>query len=125
MGDGATSPDRFPKRRQIRKHQTRIHEISETLMRNGHQSVNQQARALNLPRSTAWTILRANHKNSGLTVKVLRRMLNSPELPVEVREMILQYLREKAAGHFGGSKIRQRRFKEKLLKLGLIPNSED
>lgn len=117
MADGA--PVSNPKSLQLRDQQSRILEISEILSRNGHCTVDQQARILNLPRSTAWTILRPTHKYSGLTVRVLLRMLNSQELPAEAREKVLMYLQEKAEGRFGSNQHCQRRFITKAKEMGL------
>jgi hypothetical protein len=118
MTDGAPKP--FSKSVKLREQQSRILEISEILSRYGHRTVDQQARILNLPRSTAWTILRPTHKYSGLSVGVLLRMLNSAELPPEARQKVLDYLHEKAEGRFGSNRNCQRRFKIKAKQLGLI-----
>lgn len=118
MADGA--PKLFSKSVQLREQQSKILEISEVLSRHGHRTVDQQARILNVPRSTAWTILRPTHKHSGLSVRVLLRMLNSPELPSEARQKVLDYLHEKAEGRFGSNQKCQRRFKTKAKQMGLM-----
>jgi hypothetical protein len=107
---------------QLREQQSRILEISEVLSRHGHCTVDQQARILNVPRSTAWTILRPTHKYSGLTIRVLLKMLNAPELPPEARQKVLDYLNEKAEGRFGSNRNCQRRFKTKAKQVGLMPS---
>ena len=63
-----------------------------------------------LARSTAWTILQANHKSSGLSATVINRMLTAPQLPPLVRAIILEYIDEKVAGLYGHSKLQLRRF---------------
>lgn len=118
MADCAPKP--FSKSVQLREQQSKILEISEVLSRHGHRTVDQQARILNVPRSTAWTILRPTHKHSGLTIRVLLKMLNSPELPLEARQKVLDYLYEKAEGHFGSNRNCQRRFRAKAKQLGLM-----
>jgi hypothetical protein len=118
MANGVPKP--FSKSVQLREQQRRILEISEVLSRHGHSTVNQQAKILNVPRSTAWTILRPTHKHSGLTVRVLLKMLNSPELPPEARQKVLDYLHEKADGRFGSNRNCQRRFKTKAMQMGLV-----
>ena len=57
----------------------RIRELASALA--GLVTLGEQARALGLSRSSAWTVLKANHKASGLTVPTINRMLSSPELP--------------------------------------------
>lgn len=49
----------------------KIREIRSALVDAGYLTVDQQAAALGLARSTAWTVLRANHKASGLSASVL------------------------------------------------------
>ena len=120
MSNGVPKP--FSKSVQLREQQRRILEISEILSRHGYCTVNQQARILNVPRSTAWTILRPTHKHSGLTVRVLRRILSSRELPPEARQKVLDYLHEKADGRFGSNRNCQRRFKTKAMQMGLVPS---
>ena len=48
-------------------------------------SMRKNRRTLNLSRSTAWTVLRGNYKTSGLSGKIVKRMLASPQLPLEAR----------------------------------------
>jgi hypothetical protein len=47
----------------------KIREFGAALRRAGINSLDAQARALGLKRSTAWTILNAGHKASGLSAK--------------------------------------------------------
>ena len=61
-----------------------------------------QTKALGVPRSTAWTILQARHKNYGLSEKLIKRMLASQHLPPLVRSKIIEYREEKTAGLYGG-----------------------
>ena len=56
----------------------KIREIGAALVAMGYRALDEQARALGLGRSTAWTILQANHKNSGLSATVIIRMLAAP-----------------------------------------------
>jgi hypothetical protein len=79
----------------------KIREIGHALRRAGYIALDEQARALGLPRSTAWTVLRATHKSSGLTGGVISRMLSAPDLPPSVREKLIEYISEKAAGLYG------------------------
>jgi hypothetical protein len=53
-------------------------EIGEALIVSGLVTIDQQAEALGLSRSTAWTILRGKHKRSGLSASVINQMLIAP-----------------------------------------------
>jgi hypothetical protein len=79
----------------------KIREIGNALRLAGYITATQQAVVLGLSRSTAWSILQAPHKASGLTASVIHRMLAVPKLPPAVRKIILQYVNEKAAGRYG------------------------
>jgi hypothetical protein len=92
----------------------RIKEIGEALIAEGISALDQQARALGLSRSTTWTIVKGNHKNSGLSAAIIKRMLSAPQLPAGVRLKIFQYAHEKRAGLFGDSALRRRKFQARL-----------
>jgi|HubBroStandDraft_6_1064221.scaffolds.fasta_scaffold354062_3 hypothetical protein len=94
------------KARQSRK----ILEIGEALVATGLPSLDAQAEALGLPRSTTYTIVSAEHKSTGISAAIICRMLNSPRLPSLVRAKIIEYAAEKAAGLYGGTKVQRRRF---------------
>jgi hypothetical protein len=104
----AVSPkkSRDLKARQIEK----LKEIGEALRASGYGSLDSQAQALGLCRSTAWTVLQANHKSSGLSAAVISRMLAAPKLPPIVRAKILEYIEEKGAGLYGHCPKQRRRF---------------
>src|ERR1700730_14428492 len=57
----------------------KIREIGEALMSVGVVTLDAQANALGLPRSTTWTILTAEHKGYGISAKIISRMLNSEQ----------------------------------------------
>jgi hypothetical protein len=78
-------------------------------------TLDEQAKALGLARSTAWTIVRANHKNSGLSATTVNRILMSPRLPPLVRATILEYVEQKIAGLYGHGKRQQRKFAARLM----------
>jgi hypothetical protein len=59
--------------------------IAEALVASGHTSLDDQAKALGLPRSTTWTIIASKHKIGRLSNKVRARMLENPDLPALVR----------------------------------------
>ena len=92
----------------------RIKEIGDALVAEGISALDQQAKALGLSRSTTWTIVKGNHKNSGLSAAIIKRMLSAPQLPSRVRLKIFQYAHEKRAGHFGDSALRLRKFQARL-----------
>src|SRR5262245_12648745 len=92
----------------------KIRELWESVRTAGFRTVDEQAKVLGLSRSTTWTLRRANHKASGLSVSILNRMLSAPELPSVARTKILEYIEEKAAGLYGGSVNQLRRFAERV-----------
>jgi hypothetical protein len=101
--------------RELKARQSsKIREIGEALMTAGFVSLNAQAQVFGLPRSTAWTILSAKHKGTGLSARIICRMLSSGKLPVLVRAKIIEYAEEKAAGIYGGTERQRRRFTAKL-----------
>src|SRR5262249_11402699 len=89
-------------------------EIGEALIMSGLVTVDQQAEALGLSRSTAWTILRGKHKRSGLSASVIHQMLIAPQLPPLVRARLLEYIEEKIAGSYGHSPQQAARFTARL-----------
>ena len=106
--------------RELKARQSsKIREIGELLITAGFISLDAQAKALGLARSTAWTILSATHMGTGLSARIICRMLSSGELPAPVRTKVLEYAEEKAAGIYGGSERQRRRFTAKLTLLGL------
>jgi hypothetical protein len=88
----------------------RIRELGSALAADGLVTLDEQARALGLSRSTAWTVLKANHKASGLAAGTINQMLSSPALPPRARATILTYVDEKLAGLYGHNKTQLRRF---------------
>jgi hypothetical protein len=102
--------DKEVKAKQARK----IRELGDALVLQGFRTLDQQAQALGLGRSTAWIILKANHKASGLSAAVINRMLAAPWLPPLVRAKMLEYIDEKIAGSYGHSKTQIRRFTARL-----------
>jgi hypothetical protein len=89
---------------------SKIREIGEALLTVGYATLDAQAEVLGLPRSTAWKILLAEHKSTGISAKIISRMLNSQQLPPLVRAKIIEYAQEKAAGLYGGTREQTRRF---------------
>jgi hypothetical protein len=103
---------------------SKIREIGDALIALGYLALDEQAKALGLVRSTAWTILQANHKSSGLSATVINRMLAAPHLPPVVRAIILEYIDERVAGLYDHGKLQLRRFTARLAeqRSGAYPN---
>src|SRR5262245_62894074 len=59
----------------------RIREIRAALATAGFNGLDQQAEALGLSRSTAYTILKGDHKEAGRSSAVIERMLGAPLPP--------------------------------------------
>jgi hypothetical protein len=93
---------------------SKIKELSDALVAAGFLSLDEQAIALGLSRSTTWTILKAKHKNYGLSGALVNRILQRPGLDRRVRAKIAEYVQEKAAGYYGHNQIQLRRFKQRL-----------
>ena len=89
---------------------TSIREIANALTASGFYTLDEQAEALGISRSTAWTILKSPHKSSGLSAKLIGRMLTGPTASELARVKILEYVGEKAAGNFGHSARLRRKF---------------
>ena len=102
----------FPERSRDRRCEGRarqwakIREITESLRLAGFQSLDEQAEAIGLNRSTTWSILKGLHKNSGLSTTTIFRILSHKRLPAPVRKKLLEYVEEKARGLYGDSPIR-------------------
>jgi transcriptional regulator with XRE-family HTH domain len=93
---------------------SKIRELRQALVKAGHLTLDQQAESLGLARSTAWAILRGNHKHSGLSAATIKRMLSSQQLPPPARKILLEYVEEKLAGAYGHNQRQLRKFRERL-----------
>ena len=99
----------------MRKRQrAKIREFGGALAAKGLRTLDKQADALALSRSTTWNLLKGKHKGSGISPMIINRMLESPRLPPHVRAKILEYVAEKVAGAYGDSKARLDRFTARL-----------
>lgn len=92
----------------------KIAELREILWQGGYRTLDRQATALGLSRSTAWAILQASHKSSGLSGSIIKRMSQSPELPPAARRWIEDYVAQKLAGKYGHSQRRLRVFQAQI-----------
>ena len=59
--------------------------IAKALVVSGYTALDAQAKALGLSRSTAWTIVTAQHKLGRISQKIRARMVTHPGLPPLVR----------------------------------------
>src|SRR5215208_4464495 len=97
MSDSLSSPTLVRLEAQCRwavmqaRQQCKIREIGHALASAGFCTLDGQAKALGIGRSTTWTILKATHKSSGLSAGLIQRSLKWPELPREVRDKVLEY----------------------------------
>jgi hypothetical protein len=92
----------------------KIRELGQALIDAGLRSLDEQADALGLSRSTAWTILKTCHKSTGLSAMIIERMLRSSKLPPRARAILVEYVEEKSFGLYGGSRRQQQRFAVRL-----------
>ena len=92
----------------------KIEEIRSALVVAGARTLDQQAKLLGLSRSTAWSVLKANYKSSGLSAGIIKRILASRRLPSRARDQILEYIHERLAGVYGHSERRRRQFATSL-----------
>src|SRR5262249_37202384 len=72
-----------------------LHSISDALILSGLTSLDEQAKALGIGRSTAWTIVRNKHKLGRLSRKTVRRILANQGTPQLVRTIVQQYVDER------------------------------
>ena len=100
--------------RENKAHQTmKLHQIRQALHEEGLRSLDQQAAALGLPRSTTWFVISASHKGSGLSSRVIKRMM-SAQLPAKVHAVLAEYIEEKIQGRYGHTKIASKKFIERM-----------
>ena len=92
----------------------KIQDLGQALIDAGLRTLDVQANALGLPRSTAWTILKTCHKSTGLSAAIIERMLRSSKLPPRARAILVEYVEEKSFGLYGGSRRQQQRFAVRL-----------
>jgi hypothetical protein len=91
-----------------RTHSIELRHISEALMLSGHTSLDEQAKALGVHRSTAWTIVKNKHKLGRLSAKTVDRILSNPQTPPTVRR----------SSNNIGRKIKTELFSQKISSVG-------
>jgi hypothetical protein len=79
----------------------KIREIKEALVASGILTLDEQTKALGLNRSTAWTVLKGDHKSSGLSATIINCILAATQSPPLVRANIrsLNTSRKKPSEH--------------------------
>ena len=92
------------------KQSIKIRELEVALRRAGLIALDEQAKALGLPRTTTWKLLRGSYKTSGPSAVIINRILCAPRLPLTARIKILEYIQERVSGAYGHSKSQLRRF---------------
>jgi len=94
----ATPSERLRVIRHLNARKNRIQDITEALLSSGYTSLDRQAKALGLHRTTTWTIIKNKHKLGRLSTKTIERIIANPETPPLVRSAIQDYIAEKNAG---------------------------
>ena len=92
----------------------KIRDLRQALIDAGYQSLDQQATALGLSRSTTWAVLQGHHKASGLSAAIISRMMASPRLPPSASTVLLEYIKERSAGAYGHNGTQVSRFLRRL-----------
>jgi hypothetical protein len=69
-----------------------LERISEALISSGYTSLDEQAKALGVHRSTAWVIIKKKHKLGRLSAKTIDRILGNSQTPPAVRTLVQQYV---------------------------------
>jgi hypothetical protein len=73
-----------------------LQHISDALITCGYTKLDEQAKALGINRSTAWTIVKTKHKLGRLSTKTTRRILANPVTPPAVRSIVQKYMAERS-----------------------------
>ena len=101
----------------------KLRELRKALVDAGFVRLDKQARVLELSRSTAWTVMSGSHKCSGVSAAIIKRMLNSPQLPPFAKTVLLEYVEEKSAGLYGHGQHQLRLFRAQLGQLANVDRS--
>ena len=79
----------------VNARKTKIQDIIDALISSGYTSLDQQAKALGLHRSTVWTIRENKHKLGRLSAKTIERIITNPTTPPRVLAALQEYVVEK------------------------------
>ena len=113
-GIGTSAPPHQTCARLKARQCEKLAELRAALLAGGFDTAAKQAMALGLSRSSAWKILRGDHKHSGLSASTIKRMLTSPNLPPDARKIIDEYVWAKLQGAYGHPAKRLQNFRLKL-----------
>ena len=80
---------------RFRRRIVSIQAIAGALVEAGFTSLDEQAKALGLRRSTTWTIIKTKHKLGRLNAKTAQRIFENPDTPPTVRAIIQQTFGER------------------------------
>jgi len=72
-----------------------VQPLVNALLAAGYGSLDQQANALGIHRSTAWTIIKNKHKLGCLNQATVSRILTNSGTPQSVRLLVEHYLNER------------------------------
>ena len=109
MNDKHCHGDISRRREAQLKYAVKIQHIADAIVAAGYISLDSQAKALGLKRSTEWTIIKTKHKLDRLSGKTTDSMLANLELPPPVRAVVQQYLAERSVAAGRKRRRRQRR----------------
>jgi hypothetical protein len=79
----------------VNRRKNKIQDIIDALTSSGYTSLDDQARALGVPRATVWTIRQSKHKLGRLSDKTIERILANPDTPPVVLDAMQEYVLEK------------------------------
>ena len=99
---------------------SKIRELRQALVQAGYVTLIQQAKCLNLSRSSAWAVLQGNHKTSGLSAATVNQILTSHQLPPAAKEILVEYVAEKLAGVYGHKQAQLRKFRARVSANGFV-----
>jgi hypothetical protein len=92
---------------------SKLAEIRKALVSAGCDTAAKQAAVLGVSRSTAWALLNLD-KRAGPTAIVIKRILSSSNLPLQVRRKVEEYVDDKVACLYGHSEQSKRAFRNKV-----------
>jgi hypothetical protein len=84
--------DHMHNNNEVLVYSSELARISDALISSGYTSLDDQAKALGLGRSTAWTITKNKHKLGRLSAKTINRILANPQTPPAVRAVLQEYV---------------------------------
>ena len=90
-----TSPKTYVPRTKISGAKNAIQPIANAVIEAGFISLDAQAKALGVSRSTAWTIMKAKHKLRPFNSKTAHCILTNANTPVSVRELVQTMLEDR------------------------------